>query len=116
MEATNQEPQNSIPKSLERNHDKIANLYKDNADLTPKEVDLQDLNRMLSKQTGRFDDALIQSSMDNLFKIAQEKMETDHDKKVVSGLRAMVRELEHSLYRPHARYQDAFFFPSLPNV
>ena len=39
MEAT-QEAQTAIPKSLERNHDKIANLYKDNADLTPAEVDL----------------------------------------------------------------------------
>ena len=43
-------------------------------------------------------------------------METDHDKKVVLGLRAMVRELEHALYRPHARYQDAFFFPNMENV
>ena len=54
--------------------------------------------------------------MDNLFKIAASKMETDHDKKVVSGLRAMVRELEEALYRPHSRYQDAFFFPNMDNV
>jgi len=71
---------------------------------------------MLAKQTGRFDESLIQASTDHLFKIALEKMETDHDKAVVKGLRAMVRELEGTLYRPNAQYQDAFFFPNMANV
>mmetsp|Transcript_40703 Transcript_40703/g.62125 ORF Transcript_40703/g.62125 Transcript_40703/m.62125 type:complete len:147 (+) Transcript_40703:226-666(+) len=43
-------------------------------------------------------------------------MESEKDKKILAGLRQMVRELETSLYRPQPRYQDAFFFPSLPNV
>jgi hypothetical protein len=43
------EPQTSIPQSLARKHDQITNLYKDNKDLAPKEIDLQDLSRMLSK-------------------------------------------------------------------
>jgi phosphatidylserine/phosphatidylglycerophosphate/cardiolipin synthase-like enzyme len=71
---------------------------------------------MLVKQTGRFDESMIQASMDTLFRIAQSKMETDNDKKVITGLRAMVRELENALYQPHPRYQDAFFFPSMPNI
>ena len=28
----------------------------------------------------------------------------------------MVRELEHNLYRPQPKYQDAFFFPNMANV
>ena len=71
---------------------------------------------MLSKQTGRFEESLIQASTDHLFKIAQDKMESDHDKKVLLGLRAMVRELEGALYRPNAQYQDAFFFPNMANI
>ena len=71
---------------------------------------------MLAKQTGRYDESLIQASMDHLFKIAHEKMENDHDKKVLTGLRAMVRELETTLYRPNPQYQDAFFFPNMNNV
>lgn len=71
---------------------------------------------MLAKQTGRFDESLIQASTDHLFKIALEKMESDHDKSVLKGLRAMVRELEGTLYRPNAQYQDAFFFPNMANV
>jgi len=45
-----------------------------------------------------------------------DKMETDGDKEVLKGLRQMVQELEHDLYRPKGRFQDAFFFPSKPNV
>jgi phosphatidylserine/phosphatidylglycerophosphate/cardiolipin synthase-like enzyme len=84
--------------------------------LTPDEKDLDRLSGIMAKQTGRFEESLIQASMDNLFKIAQGKMESDHDKKVLTGLRAMVRELEETLYRPHSRYQDAFFFPNMANV
>ena len=43
MESKDKEPQTAIPKSLQRDHDKIAKLYEDNKDLAPKEVDLRDL-------------------------------------------------------------------------
>jgi len=43
-------------------------------------------------------------------------MESEHDKEVLVGLRQMVRELEMSMYRPNARYQDAFFFPNMENA
>lgn len=116
MEATGKEPVTAVPKSLARKHEQIEKLYEDNKDLTPNEADLDRLSGIMAKQTGRFEENLIQASMDNLFKIAHSKLETDHDKKVLSGLRAMVRELEETLYRPHARYQDAFFFPNMENV
>ena len=97
-------PQTAVPQALTKQHDKISNLYKSNKDLTPSELDLQDLNRMLIKAPGKFDESLIQATMDHLFKIANDKMESDHDKKVLVGLRAMVRELETSLYRPQPQY------------
>ena len=109
-------PQTAVPQALTKQHDKISNLYKSNKDLTPSELDLQDLNRMLIKAPGKFDESLIQATMDHLFKIANDKMESDHDKKVLVGLRAMVRELETSLYRPQPQYQDAFFFPNMANI
>lgn len=98
-------PQTPVPPSLQRKHDAITNLYKDNKDLAPNGNDLQDLHKLLTKQgTSRFDMSMCEASTDLLFKIALEKMETDHDKSVVVGLRAMVRELEDALYRPNARY------------
>lgn len=54
--------------------------------------------------------------MDHLFTLAKDRMESDHDKKVLVGLRQMVRELESSLYVPQPKYQDAFFFPNMANI
>jgi hypothetical protein len=45
-----------------------------------------------------------------------DKMESENDKEVLKGLRQMVMQLEHDLYRPKAKYQDAFFFPNPANV
>lgn len=56
------------------------------------------------------------ATMDHVFSIADSKMESEHDKKVLVGLRQMVKELEMALYRPQPRFQDAFFFPSFPNL
>lgn len=38
--------------------------------------------------------------MDQLFAIANDKMESEHDKAVLKGLRQMVGELETAYYRP----------------
>ena len=43
-------------------------------------------------------------------------MQNDHDKEVLKNLRKMVREVETSVYKPHSKFQDAFFFPNLDNV
>ena len=43
-------------------------------------------------------------------------MESDHDKQVLVGLRQMVKEVEHNLYKPESRFQDAFFFPNMANI
>lgn len=43
-------------------------------------------------------------------------MESDHDKKVLAGLRQMIGQVELDLYRPQPRFQDAFFFPNVANI
>lgn len=48
--------------------------------------------------------------------MALDRMESEHDKKVLSGLRQLVREAEWDLYRPNSRFQDAFFFPNMANI
>jgi mitochondrial cardiolipin hydrolase len=64
----------------------------------------------------RFKEQACNDTVSKAFEIAMEKMETDGDKETLKGLRQMVQELEHDLFRPKAKYQDAFFFPSKPNV
>jgi cardiolipin hydrolase len=64
----------------------------------------------------QFKGEIVQSTMDHLFMIAKDKMDSEKDKEVLAGLRQMVRQLEQDLYRPKARFQDAFFFPNLANV
>ena len=104
------------PAALKTQHEKIGQLYTSSKDLKQNEADLQDLGRILNKMYGKHEKHNIESTVDHMFKIAQEKMESDHDKKVLVGLRQMVRELEHNLYRPQPRYQDAFFFPNMQNI
>ena len=43
-------------------------------------------------------------------------MESEHDKKVLAGLRQMLGQVELDLYRPQPRFQDAFFFPNMANI
>jgi phosphatidylserine/phosphatidylglycerophosphate/cardiolipin synthase-like enzyme len=43
-------------------------------------------------------------------------MNNEEDKKVLEGLRKLVRQVEVDLYRPKPRYLDAFFFPNKSNV
>lgn len=80
------------------------------------EADLQDLGRTLNKLPGRFEQGSISDTLDLFFKIAKDKMESEHDKQVLAGLRQMVSVAEQNLYRPNARFQDAFFFPNIKNV
>ena len=54
--------------------------------------------------------------MDTLFEHAASQMQHDEDKKVLEGLRKLVRQVEVDLYRPKPRYLDAFFFPNKSNV
>jgi len=97
-------------------HDKIEQLFSSSKDLKVTEADQQDLGRILNRMYGRFEEDTCQATVDRLFKIALDKIEDDHSKKVVCGLRQMVRQAEFSLYRPNARFQDAFFFPNMANV
>jgi len=83
-----------VPRAVEKTHEQITQLYKGNKDLSQGPADIQDLSRMLGKMFGKTDSENIQSTVDCMFKVAQDKMESEHDKKVLVGLRQMVRELE----------------------
>jgi len=64
----------------------------------------------------RFKEQACSDTVSKAFDIAMKKMKLGEDKEILKGLRQMIQELEHDLYRPKARFQDAFFFPSKPNV
>ena len=104
------------PLQVQRTHDKIKALYDSSKDLKQTSADLQDLNRELSKMPLKYDQTNITSTMDRLFSIAMDKMESEKDKTVLVGLRQMVGELEASYYKPQPRFQDAFFFPNMANI
>lgn len=61
----------------------------------------------------RYNQDSIHNVIDLFFKIARDKMESEHDKKVLGGLRQMVGQAEIDLYAPQPRFQDAFFFPNM---
>ena len=61
-------------------------------------------------------DDKIQKSIDTLFMIASSKMESEHDKTVLAGLRQMIAEVDKSLYRPIPRFERALFFPNKANI
>lgn len=54
--------------------------------------------------------------MDHVFQLAMDRMESEHDKEVLIGLRQLTREIEEDLYRPNALFRDAFFFPNQANI
>jgi cardiolipin hydrolase len=105
-----------LPIDVKRTHDKISNLYSSNDELKPDAATLQDLSRHVSKMKGRFSEDNIQATIDHIFKLALDRMESDKDKTILKGLRSMVREVEEDLYQPNNQIMDAFFFPNLENV
>ena len=104
------------PLVVQRMHDKIVSQYASSKDLKQTEADLQDLGRNLSKMNQKYEMKHCVSTMDQLFSVANDKMESEKDKEILKGLRQMVGELEHAYYRPQPKYQDAFFFPNMANV
>ena len=104
------------PAQTEACHQKISDVFFKNDELKQSESDAQDINRLMAKMFGRFEEDNIQATVDHCFDIAKGKMESDHDKKVLAGLRQLVRQVEVNLYRPNPRFQDAFFFPNMANV
>ena len=106
MESQDQAKKQAVikPLQVQRTHDKIKNLYGSNADLKQTEGDLQSLASLMNKMPMKYDQGNVTSTMDQLFEIAQDKMESDKDKAVLKGLRQMVGELESSYYRPQPRF------------
>jgi len=105
-----------IPAQTKTAHEKIGYLFDQSKDLKQTDADAQDVQRILSKMYGRFEEDNIQATMDHVFSLAKGKMESDHDKQVLAGLRQLVRQVETNLYQPNPRFQDAFFFPNMANI
>ena len=81
--------------------EKIVDLYKDNKDLKNSEADLCDLSNSLKKMEDKYNNDKIQKTIDTLFMIASSKIESEHDKAVLAGLRQMVAKVQKTLYRPN---------------
>ena len=105
-----------LPIEVKKTHDKISALYEGNDELTVDVLTLGDFNRAVNKMKGRFNDDNIQATIDHVFSLAADRMESDKDKKILAGLRSLVREVEEDLYQPRNQVIDAFFFPNLDNV
>jgi hypothetical protein len=88
------------PIGVQRTHERIAGMCEGKDTLKLDNFDLADVSRHFSKMPDRFGEDHIQGSMDFLFSLAKDRMESEHDKEVLGGLRQMVRELEMTLYRP----------------
>lgn len=93
-----------VPNAVAKTHQQISDLYKSNKTLKNTEADLNDLSRMVNKMFGKYERENVSETISHLFSIAMEKMESDHDKEVLVGLRQMVKEVETNLYRPNPRF------------
>ncbi len=59
---------------------------------------------------------VINQIVGKLFDIASAKMNDEHDKAVLEGLRKYINIVEDDLLIPKPRYLDAFFFPNEKNI
>ena len=110
MESTN------IPADVKRTHDKITDLFSSNDTLKCNQLDMQDFSRIVAKMPKKYNKDAIQSTIDAVFSMAHDKMESDKDKEILKGLRQLVREIEDDHYQPNNQFKDAFFFPNMANV
>jgi phosphatidylserine/phosphatidylglycerophosphate/cardiolipin synthase-like enzyme len=107
---------NKVSAALQNSLDKITQINQSSKDLKQTEADLTDLSRIITKVQDKHKQETVQTVIDHIFTLARDKMESEHDKKVLAGLRQMLGQVELDLYRPQARFQDAFFFPNMANV
>jgi phosphatidylserine/phosphatidylglycerophosphate/cardiolipin synthase-like enzyme len=105
-----------VSNATQRSLDQITQLNQSSKDLKQGEADIQDLSRILGRMGERHNQETIHATIDHIFKMAKDKMENDHDKNVLGGLRQMIGQVELDLYRPQPKFQDAFFFPNMANV
>jgi len=81
----------AVPSQLKMTHDKLGQLFNSSKDLKQSEADAQDVTRILGKMYGKFDREHIESTVDSMFRLARDKMESEKDKEVLAGLRQLVR-------------------------
>ena len=79
------------PKAVKKAHDQITKILGGNKTLSCKEKELQDIGSILKKMDGRHDRANCAATLDHVFQIANGKIDGDENKKVLEGLRSMVR-------------------------
>jgi len=91
-------------KPMKKTFEKVESIYKDSADLKTSSADATALENAMSKMWGRFEENNCQTMVDKMFLIAKDKMTNEEDKKVLMGLRSMVRAAENTLYKPQSRF------------
>lgn len=101
---------------VKRSHDQIAKLLDGSKNLSLSDLDANDLSRSINKMPERNDRKTIEQTVDVLFEQAASKADSDDTKELLSNLRKLVGKVEEDLYRPKAKYLDAFFFPNKANV
>lgn len=84
--------------------------------MEPKEIDLNDFSRILTKMPFKHHKENVNAVIAKLFDIAGGKLKDDHDKAVVEGLKKYVLAVQEDLLQPKPRYLDAFFFPNEKNI
>jgi|CryBogDrversion2_5_1035270.scaffolds.fasta_scaffold117112_1 hypothetical protein len=65
---------------------------------------------------GRFNEENIQATTTFAFKLAEERMKDEDDKKILQELRNIVGIIEKNFYRSQPRFQEAMFFPNMDNI
>ena len=106
----------SLPQDVKRTHTKLQETFNGNDTLTGSELDMRDVSRFIAKMPFKSDKNVCESTINAVFKLALDRMESDKDKEVLNGLRQLVREVEDACYVPQPRYKDAFFFPNMANI
>jgi hypothetical protein len=84
--------------------------------LQGNDIDMIDFSRILTKMPQRNNKDVINQIVGKLFDIASAKMNDEHDKAVLEGLRKYINIVEDDLLIPKPRYLDAFFFPNEKNI
>jgi hypothetical protein len=78
---------NNLPVTVQRSLGQIQTLLGSGDKLEAKEIDRNDLSRILIKMPEKHKKEHITATISKLFEIASSKMKDEHDKSVLTGLR-----------------------------
>lgn len=77
----------SLPQDVKRTHTKLEETFKNNDTLTGSELDMRDVSRFIAKMPFKSDKNVCDATINAVFKLALDRMESDKDKEVLNGLR-----------------------------